>query len=105
MPKIKVHRILVVLRTGRKYYADLDKMQPRINRGEFFWRTERSVEEIEPRFRIPLWDGFLGTGNAIPFAPIPNRLKAPPKIHYPIPAVGAHTRVMRCAWNNYIPQS
>ena len=68
--------------------------------GSFFWRDKFTIVEIEPRFRVPLYDGPLGTGNAIPFSRVQNKLRVPPRIHYPIPYAGAHTRMMRCAWNN-----
>jgi len=50
-----------------------------------------------------LWDGLLGTGNLIPFARVPNRLMHPAKLHYPVPAIGAHGRIMRVAYINFIP--
>jgi hypothetical protein len=96
----KIRRILVFLLTGGTYYTDIDIAERQVRRGDYQWRSERSIEQIEPRFRLPLWDGFLGTGNAIPFSRVQNKLCAPPHIHYPIPAAGAHTRMMRCAWNN-----
>jgi hypothetical protein len=95
-------KIRVICKSGRRYKTDRDRATLRVACGAFRWLNDGCIEEIEPRFRLPLDDGPLGVGNAIPFAPIPNRLKKPPKIHYPVPPAGAHTRLMRCLWNNSV---
>jgi hypothetical protein len=94
--KVKV----IVISRGRSYKTEREKAILKVGRGAFSWRDNFTIVEIEPRFRVPLNDGPLGTGNAIPFSRVQNKLCAPHPIHYPIPAAGAHTRTMRCAWNN-----
>ena len=94
-------RVKVIVRsTGRCYKTDRDRAMAKVACGSFFWRDKFTIVEIEPRFRVPLYDGPFGTGNAIPFSRVQNKLRAPPHIHYPIPPAGAHTRMMRCVWNN-----
>jgi len=94
-------KILVIAKSsGRQYRTDRTKAELKVRRGSFFWRDNFTIEEIEPRFRAPLWDGFLGTGNAIPFARIQNKLCSPPKLHYAIPSAGAHSRVVSCLDTN-----
>ena len=38
------------------------------------------------------WDGPFGIGNILPFAKTQNQLMSPERLHYEIPACGAHTR-------------
>jgi hypothetical protein len=49
------------------------------------------------------WDGPLGVGNLMPFARVQNPLMHPARLHYPIPAAGAHDRRTSVAANNYLP--
>ena len=49
------------------------------------------------------FDGYLGTGNVLPFSRVQSKLRAPDSINYPIPAIGAHGRLLRVAQVNYVP--
>jgi len=90
-------KILVIVNsTGRSYKTDRDRARKKVAQGSFIWRDNFTIIEIERRFQVPLYDGRLGTGNAIPFSHIQNKLRAPHKLHYEIPAVGAHSRAMNC---------
>jgi hypothetical protein len=44
-------------------------------------------------------------GNVLPFARIQDRLRKPHRLHYPIPAVGAHNRPFWVREVNYAPES
>jgi hypothetical protein len=46
----------------------------------FFKRVRRKVKQ--------LWDGLLGTGNALPFSRAQNPMMAPAKLHYEVPRAG-----------------
>jgi hypothetical protein len=57
------------------------------------------VQEIQRGF----WDGWLGTGNAIPFSRVQNKMCKPHPLHYAIPAVGARSRPVSVKAINYLP--
>jgi len=97
--------LVIVNSTGRSYKTDRARAKTKVAQGKFSWQDNFTIVEVERRFQVPLWDGPFGTGNLLPFSHIQNRLRAPAKLHYSIPAVGASTRVMHCAWNNFMPSS
>ena len=61
---------------------------------------QRHESEPEPMI---LTDGPFGIGNMFPFTRIPDPLRKPPSINYPIPAVGARTRAMNVYLINAVP--
>jgi len=63
------------------------------------WISPILIQEIQRGF----WDGWLGTGNAIPFSRVRNKLLKPEPLHYAIPAAGAHTRMVSVKAINYVP--
>ena len=90
-------KVLVIASSkGREYRLDRAAAKRKVARGGFQWRDNFTIVEV------PLFDGFLGTGNALPFSRTQNRLLAPRKLHYQIPATGAHERSMRCALINAV---
>ena len=54
--------------------------------------------------RKVLWDGPFGIGNVLPFTRVQNKLRAPDSINYPIPCVGAHSRMLQVRLVNYVPE-
>lgn len=46
--------------------------------------------DLSPREILATFDGPMGVGNLLPFAKRQNKLRAPAKLHYSIPACGAH---------------
>ena len=103
--KVSAKILVVIKSTGRSYKTDRERARLKVARGTFTWRDQFTIEEVERRFQIPLYDGPMGVGNAIPFSHVQSKYRAPEKLHYEIPAAGAHTRPMHCAWNNFVPDS
>lgn len=81
---------------NRTYKLDRNLAERKVRRGGFRWCDNFSIVEIEldltPSARRALYDGPLGTGNALPFTRICKKLLKPEPLHYPIPACGARTR-------------
>lgn len=99
-----------VYRAGRFVtFLKLKKVQKRILSGRYKWRDAESVEEVEQDLTAPqgrcLVDGPFGVGNMVPFAKIPSKLRQPQKLHYAIPACGAHGRLLRVHEMNFEPMS
>jgi len=88
----------------RHYDVERAVAREKISTGAFRWldplRPFQIVRVVRGTF-----DGWLGTGNAIPFARIQNRLRKPAKLHYEIPAIGARSRPQWCSQINEVPEA
>lgn len=87
-------KVNVVLRSGGVFQLKRNLAERRVSSGKFRWKEKYrfTLEEIR---RVDLVDGPLGVGNALPLARIRNKLLKPKPLHYEIPAVGAHARLLR----------
>ena len=63
-----------------------------VSRGKFRWKDRFTIEEIRLK---NVADGPLGVGNALPFSRVRSKLLKPERLHYQVPAVGAHVRLLR----------
>jgi hypothetical protein len=79
---------------GRIYKLDRDAAVRKVFFGAFRWVDNFHIER-HVRANV-VFDGWLGTGNALPFTRIQNKMCKPQALHYCIPAVGAHERLLRC---------
>lgn len=71
-----------------------EKALRRVAVGRYLMRIDGAVQEIDSLNHMPVICGFtdgpMGVGNLLPFAKRQNKLRAPAKLHYSIPACGAH---------------
>lgn len=71
-----------------------EKALRRVAVGRYLMRVDGAVQEIDSLNHMPVIHGFtdgpMGVGNLLPFAKRQNKLRAPAKLHYSIPACGAH---------------
>ena len=91
-------------------FLKLKKVQKRVLSGRYRWRYAESVEEVERDLAAPptehcFVDGPFGVGNMVPFSRVPDKLRQPQKLHYQIPACGAHGRLQVVANVNFVPEA
>ena len=93
-------KVNVVFLSGGRFQLKRNLAERRVSRGGFRWKDRFTIEEI----RLKLVDGPLGVGNALPFSRVQNKLLKPERLHYQIPAVSAHARLLRVRDVNKAPE-
>lgn len=100
---------VAVYRSGRfSHFLKRSKAERKVRAGGFTWRGDNTlIEEVDPaaaivaQSRLLAVDAIFGAGNMVPFSRALHPLKRPPRLHYQIPAVGAHGRLLRCSDVNH----
>jgi hypothetical protein len=62
--------------------------------------TRRQLEDLGLAEAVTI---LSARGGLIPFVRVQNPLCDPDSVSYPIPACGAHTRLLRCSQVNHVP--
>lgn len=93
---------VTVITRERTYKLKRSEAARKVRRNSltYRWLDDFTVVEVDPlpatHLKTLFWDGLLGTGNLLPFAKVPNPMCKPETINYPVPAVGARARLLRC---------
>jgi hypothetical protein len=101
-------KISVVYSSGRSEKTTRSRADAKVACGRFEWADLFTITEKETDAagvavvitRQGYWDGWLGSGNILPFSRILNPLRQPSHLHYEIPASGARTRPMHVCCTN-----
>jgi hypothetical protein len=92
---VEVSAHIEVSDNGRIYRVPRAKAIQKVLFGAFRWVDAFHIAR-HTRTAV-VFDGWLGTGNALPFSRIQNKMLKPVKLHYEIPACGARSRPQWCA--------